>query len=84
MTAMTPEEYTAWTLNHGLEFPYMEISQEDLVKKDWAVKAVFGILADLTDRRGVKQELNNVDEDVRGEMVESLAAIIRLAKSKYK
>ena len=46
---------------------------------DYAHKAARGILANLTDRRGIKQEFNNIDEDVRAEIVESIAEIIRVA-----
>jgi hypothetical protein len=48
---------------------------------DWAHAAARGVLADLCDRRGVKWELDKVDHDVRAELVESLAAIIRQAKA---
>ncbi|MFN7817836.1 MAG: hypothetical protein ACK5OQ_16525 [Burkholderiales bacterium] len=47
--------------------------------KDWAHAAARGVLADLSDRRGIKWELEKVDHEVRAEMTESLAEIIRLA-----
>lgn len=47
--------------------------------RDWAHAAARGILASLTDRRGIKHELDAVDEDVRAEMVETFAAVIREA-----
>ncbi len=46
---------------------------------DWAHYAARGIMADLTDRRGIKYSFDNIDEDVRIEMVETLAEIIRSA-----
>ncbi len=46
---------------------------------DWAHYAARGILADLTDRRGIKHGFDDIDEDVRIEMVASLAEIIRSA-----
>lgn len=49
-------------------------------KPDWAHKAARGVIADLCDRRGIKWGFNDVDEDVRVEIVESLAEIIRVAK----
>jgi hypothetical protein len=64
-----------WTLNHGNEFPF-----HGKPATDWAERAALGVLADLTDRSGVKHELRNCDDDVRAEIVESLAAIIREAK----
>lgn len=50
--------------------------------KDWAHAAARGVLADLQDRGGIKHGFDNVDEDVRRDIVESLAAIIRLAGAK--
>lgn len=47
---------------------------------DWAHRAARGVVADLTDRRGIKRGFEDIDEDVRTEIVNSLAAIIRLAK----
>ena len=46
---------------------------------DWAHYAARGILADLTDRRGVKHGFDDIDEDVRVEMVAAMAEIIRSA-----
>lgn len=71
----------AWTINHGLEYPYDNDCEIEGAKPvaDWAHAAARGILADLTDRRGVKHELNNIDTDVRVELVETLADIIREA-----
>lgn len=48
---------------------------------DWAHAAARGVLADLQDRRGVKNGFVDIDEDVRAEMVRSLAEIIRTAKT---
>ena len=47
--------------------------------RDWAHAAARGVLADLCDRRGVNNELDDVDHDVREEMVASIADIIREA-----
>ncbi len=47
---------------------------------DWAHAAARGVLADLTDRRGIKRGFHGIDEDVRKGIVESLAEIIRVAK----
>jgi hypothetical protein len=64
-----------WWLDHGNEFPFHEKPATD-----WAERAALGVLADLTDRRGIKHELRNCDDDVKAEIVESLAAIIRASK----
>lgn len=47
---------------------------------DWAHAAARGVLADLTDRRGIKHGFSDLDEDIRAEIVGSIAAIIRAAK----
>jgi hypothetical protein len=73
-------------LEHGDEFPY---DAPDLwwgsdkaappPPKDWAHRAARGILADLGDRHTIKQGFREIDEEVRAELVESLADIIRAA-----
>ena len=77
------------SLDHGAEFPYdvSDSNQEKSkipVAKDWAHAAARGILADLGDRRGIKQELRACDLDIRKEIVQSLAAIMRLALEESK
>jgi hypothetical protein len=61
-----------FSVKHGTEFPF-----NNRPPKDKAETAALGILADLTDRRGVKHELNACDADIKEEIVTSLAAIIR-------
>lgn len=39
--------------------------------------AALAVIADLTDRRGIKHQLENIDDDVREEIVADLTAIIR-------
>lgn len=46
---------------------------------DWAHAAARGVMHDLGDRRGIKWHTENVAEDVRAELVQSLAEIIRAA-----
>lgn len=60
---------------------YFEDDDRKPLPGDWAVRAARGVLADLSDRRGIKHELHEVDADVRAEIVQSLADIIRLAQS---
>lgn len=62
-------------LEHGQQFPYAE----EFAPTDAADKAALGILANLCDRRGVKQELRAVDDDVRQELLRDVAEIIRAA-----
>lgn len=76
------------TLQHGAKFPYDAGADfwEDCTPippaaTDWAHSAARGVLADLLDRRGIKWELENVDHDVRAELIQSLAAIIRQARA---
>lgn len=62
------------TLQRGIRHPY-----DGREPVDAAHRAALGVLADLLDRRGVKQELEQIDGDVRAEIVAELAAIIRVA-----
>lgn len=68
------------TLKSGEEFPYD--GDEAGPSKDWAQYAARGVLADLTDRRGIRHAFDEIDEDIRVEIVESLADIIRTAAPK--
>lgn len=63
---------------HGNQFPY-DGGLEAAPASDWAHTAARGILADLLDRRGIKWELEKVEEDVRVDIVTALAAIVRAA-----
>lgn len=87
---MTPEK----RLEHGQLFPFDETSDEHearnstletlpLEPKDWTIAAARGVLADLGDRRGVGQELDDIDDDIRKELVEQLSQIIKLAHERY-
>ena len=46
---------------------------------DTAHEAARGILHDLQDRRGIKSGFDNIDEETRKNIVESIAEIIRQA-----
>lgn len=75
-------------LEHGARYPYDAGADfwEDRTKElppatDWAHAAARGVLADLLDRRGIKWELEKVDHEVRAELTQSMAEIIRLARA---
>lgn len=76
------------SLEGGAEYPYDAPDNWDrsvtpsLPATDWAHAAARGILYNLNDRRDIKDGFRDVDEDVRKEIVESLAAIIREAAKK--
>jgi hypothetical protein len=59
----------------GPEHPYAEGFQP----ADAADRAALGVCWDLCDRRGIKWAMQDVDDDVRGDIVRELAAIIRAA-----
>lgn len=46
---------------------------------DWALYAARGVIANLRDRRGIKHGFERIDEEIRSEIVQSLAMIIRAA-----
>ncbi|HGY9634365.1 hypothetical protein ACLPJG_26655 [Pseudomonas aeruginosa] len=70
-------------LEMGEKFPYDDFPDDDSAMPspavDWAHAAARGVLADLEGRRGVGQELEQVDDETRVELVQSVAEIIRLA-----
>lgn len=74
-------------LSHGAMFPFdaddawwgSDGANDPPPANDWAHAAARGVLADLTDRRGIKQELDGIDEDVRKELIATVADIIRTA-----
>ena len=51
---------------------------------DWAHAAARGIVADLQDRRGIKDGFNRVDEEVRTKIVQAIAEIVRQAEVQYR
>lgn len=61
-----------WNIEHGIKFAYNGRQPADRYEA-----IVLGILADLNDRRGIKSKFGQVDDDVREEIVTSLAAIVR-------
>jgi len=73
----------AQLIMHGCEFPY-ETFCEPAPQTTWQRRAAQGILADLLDRRGIKHELELVDDkETREEIVESIAAVIEEAHKQH-
>ena len=64
------------SLQRGMEFPY-----DGKQAADWAHAAAQGVLADLLDRRGIKWQFEECDEETKVEITKSMAEIIRLAGS---
>ena len=81
-----PIDIAKITLRRGAKYPYdapdawwESDGNNPPQSSDWAHAAARGVLADLQDRGGIKHGFANIDEQIRVEIVESLAAIIRLA-----
>jgi len=81
-------DMTKHRLKHGEKYPYdggadfwEDRAPKPVPASDWAHAAARGVLADLLDRRGIKWELDKVEHDVRIELTQSLAAIIRQARA---
>lgn len=84
----TDRSYVHHRLDHGREYPFdgtdawwnsdvrPEAPAEPL---DWAVRAARGIVADLCDRGGIKHGFEDIEEDTRRDIIETMAAIIRAA-----
>ena len=68
-----------WALKHGAEFPYDDDSDKPKPATDWAHAAARGVIADLTGRKGVGNELEEIDAEIRIEVIETLSDIIRTA-----
>lgn len=49
-----------------------------------AKKAVFSIIEDLSDRRGLRQEFENIDSDVQDEIIETWIDLVSNAFNKTK
>jgi hypothetical protein len=64
-------------LLRGDEFPYDSDGEESLPAKDWAHRAARGVLANLSDRSGVGDILDDLDLDLKVEIADALAEIIR-------
>ena len=60
----------------GAQYPYGGVAPTD-----WAEAAALGILYDLNDRRGIKNGFDDVDMEVRMEIVTHMADIIRTART---
>lgn len=85
------EESVKWSIRMGSEYPfdapnswwYVDGAEggEPPPAESWAHVAARGIIANLSDRRGIKQELQvtQIDEDVRIEIVNTIAMIIGVA-----
>lgn len=65
----------------GQQHPYDRDDEDNAPHGDWAVKAVRGVINNLRDRRDIKRGFERVDTEVRQEIVETLAAIVRIAAS---
>jgi len=87
---MTDEQnqlLAARSLEHGGEYPYDATDAwwhacddtEPPSPKDMAHAAARGIIADLKDRRGIKNGFERVDEETRKQIVERMAEIVRQA-----
>jgi hypothetical protein len=73
-------------IEHGNKYPYdapdswwQKSDGNPPPPADKAHAAARGIISDLKDRRDIKHQFDNVDEEVRSELVETHAAIIRTA-----
>lgn len=74
-------------LRHGEKYPFdapdgwweQDDDRAPPPATDWAHLAARGVLCDMNDRRGIKRGFEGIDEDVRKEIVESVAEIIRAA-----
>lgn len=64
-------------LLRGDKSPYDCDGEESLPPKDWAHRAARGVIANLEDRSGIGNILDDLDLDIKVEVVDALAEIIR-------
>lgn len=50
---------------------YYDYVLKDIEPSSKTKKAVFNIIHDLTDRRGLKQEFNQIDGDIQDEIIDN-------------
>lgn len=71
-------------INIGLDHPF-DVDDNGVPQiqsiEDWATKAARAVIADLMDRRNIKHGFDDIDEDIRKEIVETMSAIIRKVKA---
>lgn len=82
-------EHIKHSLKRGADFPYdardkwwNSGGKRAPKAKDWAHAAARGVIADLTDRHTIKWSFDGIDEATRREIVQTMAAIIRMAKGR--
>lgn len=68
-------------LDSGRKYPYDQPDDDESATPaaDWAHAAARGILSNLKGRGGIGNELEQLDEELRKEIVDEAAEIIRLA-----
>ena len=68
-------------IQFGEKFPYDRDETINQTPKPLTpeLRAAYGVLSCLLDRRGIKEALEEVDFDIREEIVETLAGIIKEA-----
>ena len=71
-----------YVLNWRSEFGQPGALFREADTEEMAAKAVAGILADLTDRRGLKHEWRQTEPDIQAEIVQEWQRIIREALDK--
>lgn len=81
-TSSTDQTKALRHLHLGASSPFDGDSDNPTAAIDWAHAAARGVLANLLDRRGIGNELEQLDEGIRDEIVEEVAEIIRVAKPK--
>lgn len=71
------------SLESGALHPYDQPDgiEDPVPASDWAHAAARGVISNLEGRRGVGNELESYDVEIRMEIISEIAEIIRLARS---
>lgn len=89
MIVLTNEQIADRTIQHGNKYPYDAPDawwndgdvNSPPPPSDWAHSAARGVLADLSDRRGIKRGFEDLDESIRADIVKAISNIIRVARN---
>lgn len=67
----------------GCDYPYHGSGDEKYYGNDPAMRAALGVLYDLRDRSGIGNALDGIDDDIRLEITQKMANIIKAAYCGY-
>lgn len=69
-------------IRHGLQFPYDGNDESEMPQPLTPErKAAYGVIEELLGRKGLDHALEDIDQEIRKELVEAVAGIVKVAMS---